>query len=285
MPVLGFLGPCGTHSEEAAAYINKICEQKWQLKPYRSIFDVINAAAKKDIDSCFVPIENSIEGSVRITLDTLALCTDLQIRMELVWKVHNQLLVKNGTNKITKIISHPQPLAQCRKYINKNYHDAEIIEVSSTAYAAKLVADGLENAAAIASKKSGELYGLATVDTDIQDNCDNATRFILLNTKDKNIIFGRPMKMMLICQMDGTKAGSLCSVLMEFAKYNINMTRIESRPSKNGLGNYIFFFEIEVTQDNQSEIYAALDSVNKKCFWLKNVGMFPVLKANEIKQQ
>lgn len=281
MSVLGFLGPCGTHSEEAAIYTNALFGNKWVLKAYRNIYDVLVAVHKGQIDCCLVPVENSIEGSVRITLDTLAHDVDLKVNMELVWKVHNQLMAKGKVKKITKLISHPQALAQCRGYINKNYPEAELIEVSSTAHAAELVASGMENAAAIASRRSAEIYKLTLLDEDIQDNCDNVTRFIFLSKREEYIGRQDPEKVMLICQMDGSKAGSLCAVLAEFAKYNINMTHIESRPNRRGLGNYMFFFEVEASPASKERLECAIAAVKNKCFWLKDMGWFTVVKADK----
>ncbi|MDQ0204805.1 prephenate dehydratase [Pectinatus haikarae] len=283
MSVLGFLGPNGTHSEEAAIYMNTLLGNNWVLKPYRSIYEAIAAADEGEADCCFVPVENSIEGSVRITLDTLAHDVDLKINMELVWAVHNQLLVKDSREKITKLISHPQALAQCRKYIKMNYSAAELVEVSSTAHAAEVVAAGMKNAAAIASKRSADIYNLTVLDKDIQDNCDNVTRFILLSKTTSSINKTDPEKTMLICQMDGSKAGSLCDVLAEFAKYNINMTHIESRPTRMQLGRYMFFFEVEVPLDGRERLIKAIAAVKKKCFWLKDMGLFPVIKAENKK--
>lgn len=278
MAILAFLGPHGTHSEEAAAYINDFCKQDWSLQPYRGIHEAIYAVHNGDADYCFVPIENSIEGSVRITLDTLMDDIDLKINMELIWQVHNQLLLKTGTTAIKKIISHPQALAQCRKYIQKNYPQAEIIEVVSTAHAAKMVADGLPDAAAIASKRSGQIYNLQTADAEIQDISDNVTRFILLGKKQEILHKEKPVKTLLICQIDGSKAGSLCGVLNDFANSDINMTRIESRPARTGLGNYVFFIEIETANVSEGQLTKTLQIVQQKCLWLKNMGYFPIIK-------
>lgn len=281
MTVLGFLGPCGTHSEEAALYIRTLLHKNWQLKPYHTIYAALLAVQNKQTDYCLVPVENSIEGSVRMTLDTLAHDVDLKIDMELIWQVHNQLLAKDKIAKITKVISHSQALAQCREYLKKNYPLAELIEVSSTAHAAEIAAAQGRDYAAIASNRSAQLYNLTIIDKNIEDNRDNVTRFIFLSRKTENIISEKPEKMMLICRMDGSKAGSLCDVLEEFAKYKINMTHIESRPTKSGLGNYMFFFEIEAAPERRENLQAALQAVKNKCFWLKEMGIFPVIKANK----
>ncbi|WP_196592991.1 prephenate dehydratase [Pectinatus sottacetonis] len=277
MLVLGFLGPCGTHSEEAAMYINKVCGGKWQLQPYQNIYETIYAVHEGKIAACLVPIENSIEGTVRITLDTLAHDVDLKINMELVWKIQHQLLAKNNKRDFNKIISHPQALAQCYKYIKKNYPCAKLIEAPSTADAAATAAVN-EKTAAIASKRAGKLYRLNIIADNIQDVNNNVTRFVLLNKEQIDYAKGNTGKILLICQIDGAKAGSLCEVLMIFAKYNINMTHIESRPARTKLGNYIFFFEIETDMAGEKYLSEALQKIKQKCLWVKNLGTFSVLK-------
>ncbi len=278
LAVLGFLGPCGTYSEAAAVHINELLGYKWQLKPYHSIVDVLVAADKGLIDYCVVPVENSLEGSVRVTLDTLALDVDLQVSMEFIWPIRHQLLVKEKKTRIDKIVSHSQALSQCRRFLQQYYPDTTTLETSSTAYAAEMVADGLNGAAAVASARAAEIYGLIPIFSDIQDDDDNVTRFMLLNKKGHNIAAGPNEKMLIVCRMDGRKAGSLCDILLEFAKYDVNMTHIESRPSKKGLGNYMFFFEIDIAAKSQNIIDKLLTNLNDKCLWLKNMGMFPVIK-------
>ncbi|MDF2566121.1 MAG: pheA [Massilibacillus sp.] len=279
---LGFLGPKGTHSEEVALYLNS--EQnntgkEWKLVPYTSIYDAICAVEQGKIDRCVVPVENSIEGSINITLDTLAHDVDLQIEREIIWAVHNQLMVKNTDDEITTIISHPQPLAQCRSFIKEHYPQAEIRPVSSTARAAKIVAEGKHKGyAVIGCHRAGTLYSLTTIATEIQDNTTNCTRFLIL-TKPKETSINGKDKTSIICQINGKKAGSLCEVLLEFAKRDVNLTRIESRPARTGLGKYIFFLDLEDSIDKVN-VKAAIKAVAQKSLWLKNLGSFNVIKID-----
>ena len=136
---LAFLGPYGTNSEEAAMYMASQYKQEIQLIAYNTIYDAILAVEKENIDYCLIPVENSIEGTVRITLDTLAHDVDLMVESELIWKVNNQLLTKNPNAKIHTIISHMQPLAQCREYLKKHYPKAKLLTTTSTARAAEKV--------------------------------------------------------------------------------------------------------------------------------------------------
>lgn len=278
MKKLAFLGPHGTNSEEAAIYMANLRKEKMNLVAYNTIQDAIQAVAQKDVDYCLVPVENSIEGSVRITLDTLAHDVDLMIESELIWSVHNQLLTKNPNAKIHTIISHIQPLAQCREYLKNHYPTAKTESVSSTARAAEKASCYGEGYAAIATKTAANLYNLQIIDTDIQDVEDNFTRFILLTNKDKVKKYQDVANMMIICQIDG-RAGSLYELLGDFACRKVNMTRIESRPARTSLGEYIFFIEIDANVDKDI-LQEALMQASKKCFWLKNLGKFPVYKAS-----
>lgn len=278
MKKLAFLGPHGTNSEEAAIYMANLRKEKMNLVAYNTIQDAIQAVAQKDVDYCLVPVENSIEGSVRITLDTLAHDVDLMIESELIWSVHNQLLTKNPNAKIHTIISHIQPLAQCREYLKSHYPTAKTEAVSSTARAAEKASCYGDGYAAIATKTAADLYNLQIIDTDIQDVEDNFTRFILLTNKDKVKKYQDVANMMIICQIDG-RAGSLYELLGDFACRKVNMTRIESRPARTSLGEYIFFIEIDANVDKDI-LQEALMQASKKCFWLKNLGKFPVYKAS-----
>ena len=278
MKKLAFLGPHGTNSEEAAIYMANLRKEKMNLVAYNTIQDAIQAVAQKDVDYCLVPVENSIEGSVRITLDTLAHDVDLMIESELIWSVHNQLLTKNPNAKIHTIISHIQPLAQCREYLKSHYPTAKTESVSSTARAAEKASCYGDGYAAIATKTAADLYNLQIIDTDIQDVEDNFTRFILLTNKKKKKKYQDVANMMIICQIDG-RAGSLYELLGDFACRKVNMTRIESRPARTSLGEYIFFIEIDANVDKDI-LQEALVQASKKCFWFKNLGKFPVYKAS-----
>lgn len=277
---LGFLGPQGTHSEEVALFLQKESPQiTWKLKPFQSIYDAICAVDNHEVDKVIVPVENSIEGAINITLDTLAHDVDLQIEREIAWMVHNQLMAKDPNEKITTIISHAQPLAQCRTYIKEHYQDVEIRQVSSTARAAEIVASGVKGYAAICPKRAGDIYHLTTIATEIQDNNTNCTRFILLKKRQNNLISGGA-KTSIICQINGAKSGSLCEVLLAFAKYEVNLTRIESRPARTGLGEYIFFLDMEGSGQDKN-VQGALAEVQKKSLWMKNLGSFKGIKIDQ----
>lgn len=283
MKKMGVLGPLGTHSEAAAQYLSRLLPERPELLVYPDIFAVIQAVEDGEVDSCLVPVENSLEGAINITLDTLARSDDLFVASELIWPVHNQLMARPGTQKICRIYSHPQPISQCRGYLQQHYPEAELIKVASTARAAEIVAKEPRGmgAAAICTKRGGELNGLVTVATEIQDNMANATRFFELRrvTAAPQAPIGPAEKMLVICEIDGQKAGALYDVLKEFADRGVNMTRIESRPARTELGAYIFFFDLDVA-DNEEALRTSVEAVARKSKWLKDLGNFPVVRAN-----
>ena len=283
MKKMGVLGPLGTHSEAAAQYLSRLLPERPELLVYPDIFAVIQAVEDGEVDSCLVPVENSLEGAINITLDTLARSDDLFVASELIWPVHNQLMARPGTQKICRIYSHPQPISQCRSYLQQHYPEAELIKVASTARAAEIVAKEPRGmgAAAICTKRGGELNGLVTVATEIQDNMANATRFFELRrvTAAPQAPIGPAEKMLVICEIDGQKAGALYDVLKEFADRGVNMTRIESRQARTELGAYIFFFDLDVA-DNEEALRTSVAAVARKSKWLKDLGSFPVVRAN-----
>jgi len=283
MKTLGILGPKGTHSEEAALWLKKFLREDFKLEICADIFDVLNAVKERELDAGLVPVENSLEGSINITLDTLARSDTLTITRELVWPVKNFLMTKPlvDVKGVRKIFSHVQPLAQCRKFLRKNFPDIEIISTTSTARAAELVAESDEICAAICTERAGKLNGLAIAAKNIQDNPNNSTRFFEISYRPRDAApietFGGD-KVLIICQIDGSRAGSLCGVLEEFSKRGVNMTRIESRPARTILGAYIFFFDLE-TDTGDDALKESIRAVYDKSIWLKNLGVFPVIYA------
>ncbi|MGL5512852.1 MAG: prephenate dehydratase [Sporomusa sp.] len=272
MKTVGYLGPQGTYCEQIALHLYG--KEDAFLRPIAGIDSVIRAVALGEVDECIVPVENSLEGSVNITLDMIAHEFNLYITKEAVLPVRHSLLAKRDCDDIAVIFSHPQALAQCRKTIGMLYPQAKTKAVDSTAEAAKMVAasDGLF--AAVGSQQAGEIYGLSVIAADIQDNSANSTRFIGLERQPTSPIAGKS-KTSLVCQINGERPGSLCDILLEFVKREVNLTRIESRPARTGLGMYIFFFDIEGSIATPN-IAAAVREVEARCLWYKNFGSYPV---------
>ena len=280
MQTLGFLGPSGTHSEAAAMFLAERMEGGAELRPYSDIFSVMQAAADGEVDVCVVPVENSLEGAVNVTMDTLAQMDDLAIERELIWDIHNQLMAKDASAEVRTIYSHPQPLAQCRQYLKSHFPQAKLVATESTAKAAELVAAGEAGAAAICTARAGELYGLSTIATEIQDSMTNSTRFYQLRRRPVPALDeSESGRAVIVCQIDGARAGSLCGVLEEFASRSVNMTRIISRPARTGLGVYIFFFDLEIEAGkSRAPLEESIEAVREKSIWLKDLGRFPVLE-------
>lgn len=276
---MGILGPAGTHSEAAAKRLLKITGENWLFTEYDEIHEAIAAVKDGRMDAAFVPVENSLEGSINVTLDILARSEELRITRELVWPVRNFLMAKCKKEEIKYIYSHPQPISQCFDYITKNFPRAEIIKVASTAKAAKMASEG-KGTAAICAKGGGELNGLDLIAENIEDNPNNCTRFFEIQRSANASPSDNFAKTLAICQIDGRKAGSLCEMLAVFSKYNVNMTRIESRPARTELGDYIFFLELETVCGDLSQ--KALEEVKEKCVWIRNLGAFPVIDATKI---
>ena len=281
--VMGYLGPMGTHSEAAARWLSAQLARtgggERELRPFADIDAVLHAVEAGEVASGFVPVENSLEGAIHVTLDTLARSEALVVAREVIWPVHNELMARCDAGAVRRIYSHAQPISQCRAYLSAHFPQAELVEVASTARAAKLVAAAPpeEGLAAICTARAGELYGLSPLAHEIQDSMANCTRFFEVVRRGMPLALPQE-KLLIICQLDGSRAGSLVNVLQEFAVRGINMTRIESRPARTRLGDYIFFFDLE-TAVGEACIEAALAAVRAKCSWLKNLGAFPVLQA------
>lgn len=277
---VGILGPKGTHSDAAAGFLKQ--KEDFWLTEYDEIHDCLIAVQKGEVDAALVPVENSLEGSVNITLDILAQSDNLKVARELVWPVHNQLMAKCEAGAIRRIYSHPQPISQCFHYLAKNYPNAEIIKVSSTAKAAQMASKApKENGtAAICTKLGGELNGLKLIAENVEDNGANCTRFFEVCKSENMTAEKNADKALIICQIDGSRAGSLAEVLNEFSTRAINITRIESRPARTELGAYIFFLDIEIG-DNPSVVNEAIEAVRQKSIWLKHMGAFSVLDATK----
>ncbi len=270
---VGFLGPSGTYSEEIA--LSLYSESEARLEPFSAIDAAIRAVATGEVDESIVPVENSLEGSVNITLDTLAHDVDLYITREVILPVRHSLLAKKDDNQeIAVIVSHPQALAQCRKTLEKLYPQAKLQPVESTAAAARIVAASDDWYASVGSVKAAEIYGLKVLAGDIQDNVANSTRFISLERQARNQVQGK-CKTSLACQINGQRPGSLYNILQEFAAREVNLTRIESRPARTGLGLYIFFLDIEGSMEEHN-IADAIKAIEEKCLWYKNLGSYPV---------
>ena len=222
-----------------------------------------------------VPIENSIEGPVGLTLDLLAHKINLNIEGELIIPINHNLVDEDNydniidINTIKDVYSHSQALAQCQNYLEN--HNMKTHFTLSTAAAAKSI-KGKIGVGAIGTLKAAELYGLKAIDKNIQDIKNNQTRFIVLS-KDQTEISGNDKTSILFSLFDDNPGG-LHDILGIFAKNNINLTKIESRPSKEGLGKYIFFVDFE-GHKNEDIVENILNTIEEKVSYLKILGSYP----------
>jgi len=264
--IIGLLGPEGTYSEKAARKLNV----KAHLLFFDNLEDVIESVLNQDVDCGIVPIENSLEGSIGITMDSLKE-NDIYIIGEVIVPIKHCLLSKGHMEDIKVILSHSQALAQCRKFIREHFRDIRIQTTGSTSHAAKLTSEFPEMAA-IASRESAQKYGLDILADDIQDYKENHTRFAVLGNN-----IPEPTghdKTSIIIHLGQDRPGALYNLLGEFAGRNINLTKIESRPSKMGLGDYIFYIDMEGHISDRN-ISMALDNIEKIVDWVKIIGSYP----------
>jgi prephenate dehydratase len=243
---IGFLGPEGTFTEQALLAQSDLATETLVALP--SISDVLVAVDTGDVDLGFVAVENSIEGAVTVTVDTLAFETDLLIQREAVMGVQMNLLAPSGVGlaDVRRVLSIPVATAQCRAFLQRDLRGAVSVATSSTAEAAMLVAgdehDG--RTAAIAPAVAAKVYGLDVLATDIEDHPDNATRFVVVSRTGIPAPTGHDKTSMVIFQRTD-RPGSLLTILQEFAARSINLTKLESRPTKKGLGHYCFLIDLE----------------------------------------
>lgn len=245
MKTITYLGPEGSYSEIAAEKIADLFEYKnFQSLTQPSIRKVIEAVDKNNNFIGVIPIENSVEGIVRETVDTLIKTTSrVTISREIILPISHCLISKSkNISNIDKIVSYTQGLAQCQNFISKNFQNIELIPATSTSEAVKQLLNLPENYAAIGSYKASQIYSLNILAEDINDEKDNLTRFICLSSyvpeptgNDKTSIA------LSICN----QAGSLVNILLAFKENNINLSYIESRPSKKVFGEYTFFIDFD----------------------------------------
>lgn len=266
---VGYLGPEGTFSQEAAL---NIVDNNAEIVPYPNILNIFESLENGEIDEAIVPIENSTEGSVVITLDALT-HFNIKIRGELELPIKQNLLVQKGKTleDISVVCSHQQAIAQCRHYINRI--NKPVHAMPSTANAARYVTE-LSTAAVIGNEILSEKYNLEILDENIQDYSNNVTRFVILGKTCQEIPSGND-KTSVVISLNGDKPGGLYEILHEFVKENINLTKIESRPSKRGMGKYLFFIDME-GHYKEPQLSKTLTAIEQKVCMFKLLGSYKI---------
>ena len=276
MPLrLAYFGPAGTFTEQAAL----LYDREAKLLPFASIAAVAQAVESGMADLGVVPIENSIEGTVSATVDLLIHESDLAIRDEIVLPIEHYLIARPGTEveTIELIYSHPQALGQCRRFIDRCFPKAQVVASLSTAAAVEEACASARPAAAIATRRAAELYGAEVLASNIQDVDQNETRFVVLAPQDQPAT-GYDKTSICFALAHDDKPGVLVDVLQEFAVRSINMTKIESRPSKESLGKYVFLIDLEGHRDDPL-VADCLAHVKAKSTLYKLFGSYPRYRA------
>lgn len=268
---VGVLGPSGTSSDEVASTWFK---GKFEVVTYQTISEVAKAVAEGEVDSGIIPVESLREGPVGEALDALA-WADIKIGAEIVKPISYSLLAVKGARiaNIAQVLSHPQALAQCREFLRKKLPNAEPIDTTSTAKAAEQVAKNKNpRTAAIGPRNLAKLYGLQILYDNIQGGEKNVTRFLVIARKDSERT-GKD-KTSIVFSTVADKPGVLHEILGAFASRKINLTKIESRPSKLALGDYLFFIDLEGHREDK-KVKEAMLEVKKKSAMLKIIGSYP----------
>lgn len=272
---VGYLGPPGTWAEEALRASTGLSPD--ETVPLPSVYDVITAVADGRVAQGLVPIENSLEGSVSATLDVLAFeAENVLIVREIIHPVRHRLIARQPMEleEIERVISHPHAHAQCRRYMRAHLSRAEVVAANSTAEAVRLVSESTEKWAAIGSSLAAKNYGCVVLAADIEDHPDNETRFVILSREAAPQDLPQPYKTSIVCAIERDRPGSLMEILEEFASRDINLTKIESRPSKKGLGDYVFFIDMEGSQESPA-VAAALSLLSPRLASMKLLGSYP----------
>ena len=280
---IGYLGPPGTFTEQAVHSQPDL--GRMRHRPLGSIAEVLGAVAGGEVDLGLVAIENMIEGSVTATIDALAFDTDLLIQREIVMGVNLNLLVKPGgrLDQVERISSYPVAYAQCRSYLSQHLPGVPFRAANSTADAARELAEGDDAATAvIATRRSAEVYGLEVLVAGIEDRPKNQTRFVLVGSDGITPPSGHDKTSMLIYQRTDAP-GSLIGILQEFAARAINLTSLQSRPTKAGLGHYCFLVDCEGHVADEL-VADALRNLMMKTARVKFLGSYPSAYGSDQEQ-
>ena len=275
---VGYLGPPGTFTEQALLTQPDLASA--ELVPYPTMADVLRATETGLVDLGFVAIENSIEGTVNVTSDTLAFDVDVLIQREVVIPIQQHLLGLAGASlhDIATVVSIPHATAQCRRYLHEHLPAVATEAANSTAEAAERVAaEGDRTVAAIGNELAADVYGLEVLAADIEDHPENQTRFVAVAPRSIPAPTGHDKTSLVVAQR-ADRPGSLLAILQEFAARSINLTRLESRPTKKALGDYCFLLDLEghVADDVVADCLRALQTKHAE---VKFLGSYPSAAA------
>lgn len=260
---VGFLGPSGTNTEEALLGLLGPRPERSTV-PYPTVADCVTAVRSHTIDQVLVPIENSIEGAVNATLDQLAEAEgEIVIQAEVVLPIRHHLIARPGLalGDVRRVISHPHAIPQCTGYLRSTLAGVETGAANSTADAVRIVAECDEPWAAIGPLRAADIYGCQVLAEDIEDSRDNATRFVMLGRDEVDASGPGRFLTSIVCVPPRDRPGGLLAILQEFAMRSINLTKLESRPTKAGLGRYQFFIDMEGSRRRDMAVDQALQAL------------------------
>jgi prephenate dehydratase len=274
---IAYLGPAGTFTEDALG--EAAAGRDFEPLRTATIHDAILAVQSGEAERALVPFENSIEGSVRGTLDALAFdAAAVTIVGEHDYAVRAHLIARKPVElgEIEAVLSHQQPLAQCARFLREQLAGVELRSVSSTAAAVRMVSESVRPWAAIGSRAAADLYGCAIVREGIQDEADNVTRFVWIAPRGTEPEGAGPWKTSLVfAELGEDHPGALVNALGEFSSRGINLTRIESRPLRTELGRYMFFCDLEGAASDPV-VAEAVERLREKAESVRILGSYPL---------
>lgn len=274
---IAYLGPAGTFTEDALH--EAASAEDFESVRTPTVHDAIIAVEEGDADRAFVPFENSIEGSVRSTLDTLAFDTEaVTIVGEHDFAVRAHLITREPIElgEIEAVLSHSQPLAQCARFLREQLPDVERRAVSSTAAAVRMVGESVRPWAAIGARSAAQLYDCTIIREGIEDEAINVTRFVWIAPEGTEPDGEGPWKTSLVfSELGEDHPGALVEALQEFSGRDVNLSRIESRPMRTSLGRYMFFCDLEGALADQP-VSAAIEALRTKAESVRILGSYPV---------
>ncbi len=274
---IAFLGPAGTFSEDALRAA--VGDAEIDARPAPSVYEAIRAVAEGEAERALVPFENSIEGAVRSTLDTLAFdAPSVAITGEHDHPITNSLIAREGValEQIEVVLSHPQASAQCARFIREQLPQANVRAAASTAEAVREVSASPEPWAALGAASAARIYGCVVLRKGVEDAPDNVTRFVWIAPAGTRPGGEGPWRTTLVfSELGADHPGALVEALTEFSRREVNLTRIESRPRRRGLGRYMFFIDLDGAADEPA-VAEAIEALRHKAESVRILGSYPV---------
>jgi prephenate dehydratase len=274
---VAFLGPAGTFSEDALRAATAGLEI--EARPAATVYEAIRAVAAGEVDRALVPFENSIEGSVRSTLDTLAF-EDFEVTIagEHDHPIRNSLIARDSISleRIEVILSHPQASAQCARFIRDELPGARVRGAPSTAEAVREVSSSTEPWAALGAASAARIYDCVVLREGVEDTPDNVTRFVWIAPAGTRVDGAGPWRTSLVfSELGADHPGALVEALTAFSSRDVNLTRIESRPRRQGLGLYIFFLDLDGSAEDPA-VVEAIEALRDKAESVRILGTYPI---------